>query len=166
MCVTIKNSEYNTTDNGKITLKRYYLSQRITYNWIDSFMSCKSFGMRLAFIETEDEKNYFASMARRNTKLFKKKVFVDSYNDTSVVVEDDYEYERKTPQPCYSIQKDTKSKLAIHSESCNSESYKFLCEYVEVVAEYDDPPTSDTLDVKATFFTYIGNFGETSSVNH
>lgn len=124
-------------------------------------MSCKSVGMRLALIETDDERNNLATMARRNTKLFQQKIFVDAYNLT--VEDDDYqdEYERREPEPCYSVRKEPRSKLEIRSEKCNSESHKFLCEYVEVVDSYDDPSVGDTnVDVKATFFTYIGNFGK------
>lgn len=116
--------------------------------------------MRLAVIETDAERINLAAVARRNGKLFRKKVFVDGYNLT--VIEDDYEDERrKEPEPCYSLQKETKSKLLIRSEKCNGESNKFLCERFEVVDSYDDPQLSyNKIDVKATFFTYVGGFGK------
>lgn len=155
-------TEYNTTDTGKITLKRYYVSQRVTYKWIDAFLTCKSIGMRLAYIENDDERKIIGIIARKNSKLFQKKVFVDAYNSTKKS-EYDYDYDRSTTsKSCYSIQRQTNSNLDIYSENCNSESNKFLCEYSEVVDKYDDPNLGDnTVDVKGTFFTYIGNFGKT-----
>lgn len=120
--------------------------------------------MRLAFIESDNERVNLAAMARKKSNLFKLKVFVDGYNLT--VTENDYEDQRGEPEPCYSIQKESKSKLEIYSERCNDKSYKFLCEHLEVVDSYDDPSHSDHLvDVKETFFTYMGDFGETFTID-
>ncbi|KAG4076871.1 hypothetical protein HA402_008457 [Bradysia odoriphaga] len=149
--------KYNTTEDGKATLKRYYWPHRITYKWIDAFMVCKSIGMRMALIETDDELNNLIAMARRNSKIFDEKVFVDGY-DLAVTESDSNGTDTK---PCYSIQKLRKGKLKIHSENCNYYSNKFLCEQTEIVdiCDYEKNHASDDIvDVKATFFKYIGNF--------
>lgn len=119
--------------------------------------------MRLALIESDDERRNLAALVRRNPKLFQNKVFVDGIN-LNVTTEYDYDDEIREPQPCYSVQKKAKSKLEFRSEKCNGATNKFLCEQVEVVDSYIEPHQSDrAVDVKATFFTYIGNFGETFS---
>ncbi len=121
-------------------------------------MACKSVGMRLAFIETDKELNNLATIGR-NSILFQKKVFVDGFNLTITEHIDPSEsYEEK---PCYSIRKEPIKKLEIRSEKCNSESNQFLCEVVEVADTSEDTDQSDTfVDVKSTFFSYIGDFGK------
>ncbi len=150
--------EYNTTDDQKVTLKRYYLSQRTFYTWIDAFMVCKSVGMRMAFIETDAERANLAVMGRRSSKLFEYKVFVGGYNLT--VTED--QNSNSDAMPCYSVQKGLRRKLEFRTEWCNENVNKFMCEDVVIADTYEDIHNqSGTLfDVKS-IFTYIGSFGKT-----
>ncbi|XP_037037353.1 macrophage mannose receptor 1-like [Bradysia coprophila] len=157
----IGSYKYNTTDDGKITLKRYYSSHRITYKWTEAFMVCKSSGMRMALIETDDELNNLAAMGRQNGKLFEDKVFVDGYNLTVAEYDPDSDdSDGSENEPCYSMQKYRRGKLEIRHEKCNGKLNKFLCERTEIVDRYyeENRPGDDKIDVRATFFTYIGSF--------
>lgn len=118
-------------------------------------MMCKSVGMRLAYFEAQAEIKNLTAIARKKNKLFISNVFIDGLNLTNNVETPD------ATQPCYSVRKQPRNKLEIRTEECYGVSYKFLCEDIEVVDSYDDPfHRSDTVDVKATFFTDLGNFGE------
>jgi len=140
----------NTTGTGEITLKNYYLSQRITYNWIDSFLSCKSVGMRLAYIESKAEINNLGAIAKHNPKLFARKIFIDGHDLTDA--------QSPPTEQCYSVQKYARSKLEIRLEECTGKTQKFLCEKFEVVDNYEDPFPNNSLDVKETFLNYLGKY--------
>lgn len=150
--------ESHTTNDGKIIVKHYYLSQRITYKWIKAYIACKSVGMRLAFIQTDGERDNLAALGR-NSKLFRRKVFVDGYNLT---ITEDSSYTENDGKTCYSIRKESIGKLETRSERCNDKAHKFLCEDVEVADDtYKDTNESDIfVDVKSTFFTYVDDFGK------
>jgi len=149
--------KYNTTEAGKITLKRYYISQRITYKWIDSLLSCKAVGMQLAYMQTREEVANLAAIAWTNPTSFDTRVFIDGDNliDTTW----------QATRTCYSFQTYSRREPKIRSENCNKESLKFLCENMEVVDNYDDPflnsdsaeTSEDSVDVRAKYFTYLGD---------
>ncbi|KAG4076870.1 hypothetical protein HA402_008456 [Bradysia odoriphaga] len=141
--------------NGKVTLKRYYSSHRIYYKWIEAFTICKSGGMRMALIETDDELNQLAAMG--NGTLFEDRVLIDIHNLTLT----DPDSDGSERESCYYMQKYRGGKVEIHSQKCNLELDRFLCEQTKIVDSYDsekDRPSDDKFDVKEKFFTHIGNF--------
>lgn len=51
--------------------------------------------------------------------------------------------------------------------NCNGYAEKFLCEVVEVVEHYEDDSATvkdEKVDVKATFFAHLGDYGEENSL--
>lgn len=146
-------AEHNTTDVGLHTVKHYYISQRITYSWVDSYAFCKTNGMHLARVDSKEEMRTLAAIARNNKKLFGEDVHLDGSN---LVTSDSVD-------TCFSVLKKGRGKLNVDTVLCDVTSHKFLCQDIEVVETFEEPPSSnyqEVLDVKATFFTYLGDYGE------
>lgn len=129
-------------------MKRYYLSQRITNTWEDSYTCCKLFGLRLASIDSEEELNNLDKIARKFPKLFKAKVFIDTKSLT----------EDQNPEGCWLLSRNDR-KLEVEPANCSDVEEKLLCEEVESVENYDSSE-NERIDVKATFFSYIGDYGK------
>lgn len=135
-------------ESAPFKVKRYYLSQRITNTWEDSYTCCKLFGLRLASIDSEEELHNLDKIARKFPKLFKAKVYIDTKGLT-----DD-----QNPEGCWLLSRNDR-KLEVVPANCSDVEEKLLCEEVESVDNYDSSE-NERIDVKATFFSYIGEFGE------
>lgn len=146
--------EFNATDTGHFTIKRYYISQRVKYNWDDAFISCKSAGMRMATIENKAERENLKRLATNFPALFKSGFFIDGINVTGSSDDND--------KTCLSVKKPPYDKFQISSVGCNYDSAKFMCEDVEVVDNYKESheEVSDKVNVLKTFFSYLGDYGK------
>lgn len=109
--------------------------------------------MQMANIESNDELNNFDELAIRNNKLFRSPVFIDGKNLT----------ENQEPEWCfeYAIYR---RKNDMKHVSCNYDERSFVCEDVEVADSFDDSHQEKeiqrkSLDVKATFFSHVGDYG-------
>lgn len=106
--------------------------------------------MQIANFESNEELNNFDQITIRNKKLFKSPVFIDGRNLT----------ESQEPEWCfeYAIHR---RKNNLKHVSCNGEERSFVCEDVEVADSFDDYQGKETksLDVKATFFSHVGDYG-------
>lgn len=134
-------------------MKQYYLSQRLTYTWSQSYVLCKSVGMRLAMIESKNERDNLRNIVTAHPKLFQEEFHVDGHNMTA----------SQKPSTCLSISRVMRGKLRANEVGCNSNDKKFMCEDVDVVDEYVEPavkPKELNLDTRKTFFSYLGTHGE------
>lgn len=111
--------------------------------------------MRLAFISSKAESKNLAAIALRHPKIFDYKVYIDGQDLT----------ENQNSESCLYFIKLPKSRMRIEKTSCSDETQKFLCEDVKLADAYEDTViSSDKLDVKATFLTYLGDYGELLSI--
>lgn len=147
----IFSTEFNTTDEGKFTIKHYYASSRIVYTWNDAFLSCQSAGMRIATIESQDEITKLFKISQRKQKLFRTPLHIDgkffSGKDTN-----------DHPAPCSEYVLQHRVSYEVRPRSCDRGESGFLCEVVEVSDTFEGPDGKRALDVKATFFTLVGDY--------
>lgn len=109
--------------------------------------------MHLARVDSRDEMRALAAIARNNKKLFDEDVHLDGKNFVT----------SNNADTCFSVLKKGKGKLNVDTVMCDVTSHKFLCEDVEVMETFVEPTyvtQQEVLDVKATFFRYIGDYGE------
>lgn len=149
LAYVVQFSEYNDTDEGQQIVKEYYVSDPITYSWHESYLSCKSNGMQMAHIDSADEIKNLGRLARRNINLFRTEVYIDGKNLTA----------NQTSSSCFSFWKLIRGKYEFREVECDGKSRKFMCQNVEVVKDYE-ANKEETIDVKVTFFTKVGDYGE------
>lgn len=131
----------------------FYMSERIQLNWVDAFMYCKSVGMRLAKMTTEDQfSNVVAGCIMKNPSssdeiLFDGSGLSDALNSSI----------------CSSIDVNAgDTRKLIKKSSCTHEVHGFLCEtdnrndnkFVELESFTESPERS------SRFLKFIGDYGE------
>lgn len=120
-------------------------------------MFCKSIGMHLATIDTPLEMRNLARIAQINRKIFKNEIFIDGTNITR----------NQDENSCFSFLKPLRGRVEIKVVDCNENNEKFLCEDVELLDTFEEEDLgseNEILDVKATFFTHLGDYGELSTL--
>jgi hypothetical protein len=94
----------------------YYVSQQIEFNWVDSFLFCKSNGLKLAKnLHNEDFDKLFGELRNSNLRSGDFKLFVDGSDSLD--------------QSVCSIIVDN-STNSFRNESCTNEKHGFLCQSV------------------------------------
>lgn len=134
-------------------MKNYYLSQRVEYTWDDALISCLSSGMRIATIESKLEGKNLIDIARKNSKLFDREIFIDGNNLV----------ENQTPETCISIYKSKRGKANLKSVACSDNRRHFLCEDIIVADNFEEPSENlndARVDVRDKFFMRIGDYSK------
>lgn len=154
---------FNTPEAG-VGVKNYFLSQRVTYNWVDSYMYCKSVGLHIATVNTPVEMKNLAIIANGEPTLFKDAVYIDGKTS-------------EKSDKCLSILKRSKGRFEIRRVECHNKRERFLCEEVELAAQaltesktQESPLSSrmniadldddERVDVRETFFRELGTFSK------
>lgn len=152
LAYVVQFSEYNDTDQGQHVVKDYYVSDLITYSWHESYLSCKANGMQIAHIDSADEIKNLGRLTRRKIDLFRTEVHLDGKNLTAT----------QNASSCFAFWKLIRGTYEFQEVECDGEPRKFICQTVEVVKDYDEKQATkeETIDVKATFFTKVGDYGE------
>lgn len=123
--------------SNEFTLKRYYLSQRVAYTWLESNILCVANGLRLAHVGDGEELKYLGQIAERFPELFQ--------NDVNV-----YGFDNKSAAECHVF----KAGSIVEITTCDTKKLKFLCQE-EMKTSYDDH-----VDPRATFFTTLADYGD------
>lgn len=100
--------------------------------------------MRLARIQSEEERNNLLTIAKENWKLFKDEFFVDA-NDDSIF-------------SCQTFKRPFRGNFLVNTAELENQLSKFLCEDVEVAETFEDKQSREVIDIKLTFFQPIGDY--------
>lgn len=117
-------------------------------------ISCLSAGMRLATMESEREINNLIYIATMNSDRFE--------NETHIGGKD--LVERQEEDDCISFFKIRKWKKVFRKlYSCSAAVLSFLCEDAIITDKFEEATekvNGQVIDVKAKFFTHIGDYSE------
>lgn len=155
--------EINETAEGQHTVKQYFLSERITYSWLNAYVSCKAVGLKLAYISSEDELQNLVWFSRRKIKHFNSNFYVDGFK----FMQFDGEFEKQKPV-CLAFQKKLRGTFETKRIECASDASAFLCESIDVVNDYGEKAALEAADVnvKATFLQPLAQGYSQSAIRH
>lgn len=110
----------------------------------------------MAVVNTPEEMRNLAELANGHLKSFKDPIFIDGR-----------QLGKSEDSKCLSITKRTKGRFEIKRVDCQTKRQKFMCEDLELTEKYVKVKASDkyrfvedAIDVKASFFSYLGKFSE------
>lgn len=150
------SSEYNTTSDGKFTIKKYYGPSRIIMTWNDAHIACQQAGMRIAYIESPAEVKNLVLLSSRNSNFFNGSVHIREKEMTL-----------RYDESCISYEFTSRARFAFSTVGCVDSELPFLCENVAVdeTSDSNQPEEEDYIDVRATFFSHVGDYGNSEFLN-
>lgn len=109
-------------------------------------------GKRLMKLDSQNELKFLLKIVKKNRLLFDAPIHLDATNA----------FKGQTENSCLSFFLPVGGRLEMKQADCNTDSRKFLCEETLETNEFVDlnKIETETLDVKATFFSYVGDYGE------
>lgn len=105
-------------------------------------------------MESERELDNMRWLVTSHSKLFLESVIIDFQ-----LVSEPYD----SASPCSALSRKKINQLRFKTFDCNDSKMIFMCEAVEVVDDYKKPTIEvkkKVLDVRETFFSYLGSYGK------
>ncbi|CRK89450.1 CLUMA_CG003195, isoform A [Clunio marinus] len=143
------NSTVLPNNSISVTVKEYYLSERIAEDYFGALLTCQSDGMELVNVESTKESQNLARIAVNRPHKFYEGIFMSS-NSSSKSNEDE----------CLSFSAPKTLKLPIKAVSCGVE-LNFMCEVIKVQTYDNTRNITSTDEVESAkvidnIFTYLG----------
>lgn len=107
----------------------------------------------MATIESKSERDNLKNIVAAHPKLFLEEFYIDGHNLTA----------NQKPSFCISMERVMRGQLKANEIGCDHSDKKFMCEDVDVVDVYVETaevPTKLNLDIRNTFFSYLGSHGK------